>query len=43
VAIAEGELDVLSDTVEKIAGHEPIGLERWLREHPESWRKLAEG
>jgi NAD(P)H dehydrogenase (quinone) len=35
-AIAAGELDVVSDTVERIAGHPPTGLAEWLQRHPES-------
>lgn len=32
-AVATGEMDVVSDTVEKVAGHPPLSLRRWLREH----------
>ena len=31
LAIANGELDVISDDVERIAGHPPLRLEDWLR------------
>ena len=31
LAIANGELDVVSDDVERIAGHPPLRLEDWLR------------
>ena len=31
LAIANGELDVVSDDVERIAGHRPLRLEDWLR------------
>jgi NAD(P)H dehydrogenase (quinone) len=36
VAIANGELDVVSDDVERIAGHPPVRLEDWLRAREES-------
>jgi uncharacterized protein YbjT (DUF2867 family) len=36
VAIARGELDVVSDTVKRIAGHEPVSLEEFVSAHPES-------
>jgi NAD(P)H dehydrogenase (quinone) len=35
-AIAEGELDVVSDSVKRVAGHEPVTLAEFVREHPES-------
>jgi uncharacterized protein YbjT (DUF2867 family) len=34
VAIASGDLDVVADTVERIAGHEPVRLERYIRANP---------
>jgi uncharacterized protein YbjT (DUF2867 family) len=40
-AIAAGELDVVSDTVGRIAGHPPVGLAEWLRRHPESYAHLG--
>lgn len=40
VAMAEGELDVVTDDVTRLAGHEPVGLVDWLRAHPESWAHL---
>ena len=39
-AIAAGELDVISDTVERLAGHRPRSLSDLLREHPESYAHL---
>lgn len=35
-AIAAGELDVVSDTVRRLAGHEPITLDEYVQAHPES-------
>jgi uncharacterized protein YbjT (DUF2867 family) len=32
-AIATGEMDVVSDTVARVAGHQPATLAAWLREH----------
>lgn len=40
VAIGTGEMDVVSDAVQRIAGHPPIGLVEWLAAHPESWAHL---
>jgi NAD(P)H dehydrogenase (quinone) len=39
-AVAAGELDVVSDTVERTAGHAPYSAERWLREHPDGYAHL---
>ena len=39
-AIANGELDVLSDTVASLAGHAPMTLADFLSRHPESWGHL---
>jgi NAD(P)H dehydrogenase (quinone) len=39
--IATGEMDVVADTVERIAGHPPVTLEELLRANPDSWRHLA--
>jgi hypothetical protein len=36
VAIANGELDVVTDTVERIAGHPPLRLEQYLRGRAEA-------
>jgi uncharacterized protein YbjT (DUF2867 family) len=40
VAIATGELDVVSDTVMRLAGHAPRTLADYLREHPECYQHL---
>jgi uncharacterized protein YbjT (DUF2867 family) len=39
--IATGELDVVADTVERLAGHQPLTLEEFLRANPDSWQHLA--
>jgi len=39
-AIAAGELDVVSDTVERVAGHAPLTLPEYLERYPESWAHL---
>lgn len=39
-AIAAGEMDVVSDTTSKLAGHPPITLANFLRRHPECYRHL---
>ena len=39
-AIAAGELDVVTDHVERIAGHPPMTLVELLQRHPESWEHL---
>ena len=41
-AIATGEMDVVSDAVERVAGHPPQALEPFLRAHPDLWKHLAE-
>jgi NAD(P)H dehydrogenase (quinone) len=41
VAIGTGEMDVVSDAVQRIAGHPPIGLDAWLRANPEAWAHLT--
>jgi NAD(P)H dehydrogenase (quinone) len=40
-AIAEGTLERVSDTVERITGHPPRSVERFLREHPSSYAHLV--
>ncbi|WCB95611.1 Quinone oxidoreductase 2 [Baekduia alba] len=40
VAVGTGEMDVVSDAVERIAGHPPIALPAWLAAHPEAWAHL---
>jgi len=39
-AIADGSLDVVTDTVLRLAGHEPMTLPEFLEAHPESWAHL---
>ena len=39
-AVAEGELDVVTDTVARLTGHEPLTLPEFLEAHPESWAHL---
>jgi uncharacterized protein YbjT (DUF2867 family) len=39
-AIAAGELDTVSDTVEALTGRQPMTLEEFLRRNPESWARL---
>jgi uncharacterized protein YbjT (DUF2867 family) len=40
-AIADGTLDVVTDTVARLAGHEPMTLPEFLEAHPESWAHLT--
>ena len=40
-AIAAGDMEVVSDTVERLCDHEPRRLGDWLRDNPESWRHLV--
>ena len=39
-AIATGELDVVTDTVARVAGHEPLTLAELLEAQPGSWAHL---
>jgi NAD(P)H dehydrogenase (quinone) len=39
--IATGELDVVTDTIERLAGHAPMTLAEFLVAHPESWAHLT--
>ncbi len=41
--IAAGELEDVSDDVERLTGRKPMTLERFLREHPESYAHLTRG
>lgn len=43
VAIGTGEMDVVSDAVERLTGREPIGLRDWLEANPEAWAHLTGG
>lgn len=40
-AIADGTLDVVTDTVLRLTGHEPLTLPEFLGAHPQSWAHLA--
>jgi NAD(P)H dehydrogenase (quinone) len=40
-AIAAGDLEAVTDTVERMCDHEPRRLGDWLRDNPESWRHLV--
>jgi NAD(P)H dehydrogenase (quinone) len=42
-AIADGSLDVVTDTVLRLAGREPMTLAEFLTAHPESWAHLRAG
>ena len=39
-AIAAGELDVVSDSVERLTGRAPMTLDEMLEAHPQSWAHL---
>jgi NAD(P)H dehydrogenase (quinone) len=39
-AIEAGELDLVSDTVERLAGHPATSAGQWLRAHPEAYARL---
>ena len=39
-AIAAGELDVVSDSVERLTGRPPMTLDEMLEAHPQSWAHL---
>ena len=41
VAIANGDLEAVSDDVATVAGHPPTGLAEFLRDNPDSYRHLA--
>jgi NAD(P)H dehydrogenase (quinone) len=40
VVVGTGEMDVVSDTVERIAGHPAQDLPDWLKANPEAWAHL---
>ena len=40
VAIARGELEAVTDTVERLTGHAPLTLRELLERYPESWAHL---
>lgn len=37
LAIAEGELDIVTESTKNLTGHEPQTFEKFVVEHPESW------
>jgi NAD(P)H dehydrogenase (quinone) len=41
VAMAEGEMDVVSDAVSDLTGHAPMAFPEFLRRYPESYRHLV--
>jgi NAD(P)H dehydrogenase (quinone) len=41
IAVAAGELDVVTDSVREVAGHPPQALEPFLQNNPELWRHLV--
>ncbi len=40
LAIANGEMDIVSDSVPRLTGHEAINLEAFLATHPDSYQHL---
>lgn len=42
LAIANGEMDVVSDAVPRLTGHEATNLEAFLKAHPESYQHLLQ-
>jgi cephalosporin hydroxylase len=41
VAIANGDLEAVSEDVATLAGHPPTALDEFLRDNPDSYRHLA--
>jgi NAD(P)H dehydrogenase (quinone) len=41
LAVANGELSTVADTVEKLTGGPPIDLESFLKAHPQLWAQLG--
>lgn len=41
LAVKAGEMDVVTDTVERLAGHRPQALPEFLKRNPGSWAHLA--
>jgi uncharacterized protein YbjT (DUF2867 family) len=37
IAIADGELDIVTESTKNLTGHEPTSFETFVVEHPESW------
>jgi NAD(P)H dehydrogenase (quinone) len=42
LAVANGELSRVSDTVERLTGHAPVDLETFLRANPATWSHLTD-
>ncbi len=42
MAMANGDLDVVSDAVLKLTGHAPTTFAEFLSRHPESYRHLVD-
>jgi uncharacterized protein YbjT (DUF2867 family) len=40
-AVASGELDLVSEGVERLAGHPPQALEPFIRAHPDLWAHIG--
>lgn len=40
LAIAEGELDVLTESAKLLTGHEPESFEKFIAQHPETWAHI---
>jgi NAD(P)H dehydrogenase (quinone) len=40
LAVAEGELDVLTESTKLLTGHEPTSFEKFVAEHPETWAHI---
>lgn len=40
LAIAEGELDLVTESVKNLTGHEPQSFERFVTDHPETWAHI---
>ena len=40
LAIAEGELDLWTESTKNLTGREPQSFERFIAEHPESWAHI---
>ncbi|MGB1582175.1 MAG: SDR family oxidoreductase [Solirubrobacterales bacterium] len=40
LAIAAGEMDVVTDVVKELTGHDPLSLDSYLADNPESWAHI---
>ena len=41
VAIADGELDLVTESVKNLTGHDPESFETFVSQHPESWAHVT--